>query len=281
MTTYSKEKQWAQSDSGEDNDIQLVVNVDDVGLSQDITGGVIQLWEAGVISSVSIMAFGPDVDSTAKLLIENNIPTGVHLALNHGCGVLPADEVPSLHTSNGDLWGSAEETLARLVISEVRREFEAQIERLLRLGIAVRHLDSHMGLMFMSPELLVLYQELAQKYRLAVALPKDPYFDSVRGKLAHDSLAASTSLDGIYALPESTEETLANRAAHYRSLLLSLEPGLNYIFSHPAPPTAPIKKAFGDHVIRNHDFALFMSSEWKELIEEAKITLVSFPKRLH
>ncbi len=275
----SKEKQRAQSDSGKNNIIQLVVNVDDVGVSQDVADGVIQLWEAGAISSVSVIAFGPDVDHTSKLLIENNIPTGVHLALNHGRGVLPADEVPSLHTSNGDLWNSAEETMARLVISEVKREFEAQIERLLRIGLAVRHLDSHMGLAFMSPELLTLYQELAQKYRLAVALPEDPYFDSARNRLAQDSLVASISLGGIYTLSGSAEETLANRAAHYRSLLLSLKPGLNYIFSHPAPPTATIKAEFGDHLIRNHDFALFMSPEWKEMIAEAKITLVSFPNR--
>lgn len=279
MTTSSTEKQRLQSDSGNDNVTQLIVNVDDVGISQDTADGVLQLWEAGAISSVSVMAFGPDVDHTAKLLIENNIPTGVHLALNHGRGVLPADEVPSLHTSNGDFWNSAEETLARLVISEVKREFEAQIERLLRIGIAVRHLDSHMGLAFMSPELLMLYQELAQKYRLAVALPEDPYFDSVRNQLTQNSLAASVSLSGIYELSRGAEETLTNRAAHYRSLLCSLKPGLNYIFSHPAPPTTTIKAEFGDHMIRNHDFELFISSEWKKMIAEAKITIASFPNR--
>lgn len=277
MTTSSKEKHQVQLDSGEDNAIQLIVNVDDVGNSPDVANGVLQLWEAGAISSVSVMAFGSDVDHTAKLLIENNIPTGVHLALNHGRGVLPADEVPSLHTSNGDFWNSAEETMARLVISDVKREFEAQIEKLLRIGIAVRHLDSHMGLTFMSPELLRLYQELAQKYRLAVALPEGPYFDSVRKQLAQNSLAASISLSGIYELSRGAEETFTNRAAHYRSLLRSLKPGLNYIFSHPAPPTATIKAEFGDHMIRNHDFELFMSSEWKKMIAEANITIVSFP----
>lgn len=265
--------------SREHNATQLIVNVDDVGISQDIADGVVQLWGAGAISSVSVLAFGSDVDHTSKLLIENNIPTGVHLALNHGRGVLPADEVPSLHASNGEFWNSAEETMARLVISEVQREFEAQIERLLRIGIAVRHLDSHMGLAFMSPELLMLYQELAQKYRLAVALPENPYFDSVRNKLTQDSLTASISLGGIYTLSGGAEETLANRATQYRSLLHSLKPGLNYIFSHPAPPTTTIKAQFGDHMIRNHDFALFMSSEWKEMIAEAKITLTSFPNR--
>ncbi|HEY9757980.1 MAG TPA: ChbG/HpnK family deacetylase [Oculatellaceae cyanobacterium] len=95
MTISSKEKQWAQSDSREDNAIQLVINVDDLGISQDTADGALQLWEARAISSVSVLAFGSDVDHTVKLLIENNIPTGVHLALNHGRGVLPANEVPS------------------------------------------------------------------------------------------------------------------------------------------------------------------------------------------
>ncbi|MBK9927629.1 MAG: ChbG/HpnK family deacetylase [Anaerolineales bacterium] len=278
MTTSTKEKQRTQSASREDNVTQLNINVDDVGISHDVADGVLQLWEAGAISSVSVMAFGSDVEHTAKLLIENKIPTGVHLALNHGRGMLPASDVPSLHAPNGDLWNSAEETMARMVISEVRLEFEAQIERLLRLGIAVRHLDSHMGLVFISPELLLLYQELAQKYRLAVALPDDPYFDSARSKLVQNSLTASISINGIYELSGGAEETLANRAAHYRSLLRSMKPGLNYIFSHPAPPTAKIKAEFGDHKIRNHDFELFMSSEWKKMLAEEKITIASFPE---
>lgn len=110
MTTYLKEEHKAPTTSGQDNAIQLVVNVDDVGIVPDIADGAVQLWEAGAISSVSVMAFGPDVDRAAKLLIKHNIPTGVHLALNHGCGVLPAHEVPSLHAPDGDFWNSAEET---------------------------------------------------------------------------------------------------------------------------------------------------------------------------
>lgn len=161
------------------------------------------------------------------------------------------------------------------MVAEAKREFEAQIERLLHAGVAVRHLDSHMGLAFISPELLAVYQELAQKYRLAVALPEDHKFDSVRSTLAQDALTASLSLGGIYTLSGGAAETLENRTAHYRSLLCSLKPGRNYIFSHPAPPTAAVKEGTGDSEIRNHDFALFMSRAWKKMIAEAGITLVS------
>lgn len=256
--------------------VRLVVNVDDVGNFPDTADGVVALWKAGAISSASVIAFAPDFDHSVRLLLENGIPTGAHLALNHGNGVLGADEVPSLHAGDGELWGTAEETLANMNIEEVELEFEAQIEKLMKAGIVPSHLDSHMGLVFSDPSLLRLYEALALKYRIPLALPDHPYFDPVRKALASASLPASDALVGIYELPSGVEESGHNRASAYASLLSSLKGGLNHLYSHPTPPTEAVRAAFDDHAIRNDDFSLFMSPEWKELLSASKVTLARY-----
>jgi predicted glycoside hydrolase/deacetylase ChbG (UPF0249 family) len=256
--------------------IELVVNIDDLGSSPDAAAGAVRLWKAGAISSVSVMSFGEDFDSTVKLLKDNGVPTGVHLALNHGAGVLPVDAVPSLHGSDGKLWETVDDTYAHMAIEEARLEFDAQIRKLIGAGITPVHLDSHMGLVFYKSALMDIYRSLALKYRTALALPASSYFDATRKALAAESLKTSVSLEGIYELPGGAAENLENRTAAYAALLSSLKPGLNHLYSHPAPPTDAVKKAYGDHAIRNDDYALFMSPEWKDLLARKAIVLSGY-----
>jgi len=259
-----------------DMPVKLVVNIDDLGMSPDAAEGAVRLWKMGAISSVSVMTFGEDFDHTVKLLAENGVPTGVHLALNHGLGVLAADKVPSLHAADGRLWDTVDGTMAHLNIDEARLELEAQIQRLVDAGIKPKHLDSHMGLIFNKPALMTIYRELAIKYGTALALPDSSYFDSMRAAMAAASLGTSVSLVGIYDLPGGAKETLENRKDAYEALLASLRPGLNHLYSHPAPPTDAVKAAYGDYAIRNDDYALFISKDWKDLLARKNIELSGY-----
>ncbi len=218
------------------------------------------------------MAFGQDFDHAVGLFTENKIPTGVHLALNHGSGVLPANRVPSLHAPDGNLWNTVDETMSHMKLEEAQLELEAQIRKLIDAGIKPTHLDSHMGILFMKPELLNLYSDLAVEFKTALALPAGSYFDSVRNRLSSESLVTSVSLDGIYAL-QGVDENLLNRTSAYESLLKNLRPGLNHFYSHPVPPSEATKAAYNDFPIRNDDYALFMSDEWKRMLAENNIVL--------
>jgi chitin disaccharide deacetylase len=256
--------------------VKLVVNVDDLGMSPDAAEGAVRLWKMGAITSVSVMTFGEDFDHTVALLAESGVPTGVHLALNHGRGVLAADKVPSLHAADGRLWDTVEGTMAHLKIDEARLELEAQVQKLVDAGIKPKHLDSHMGLVFNTPALMGMYRDLAIKYDVALALPESPYFDPMRAALAAASLGSSVSLVGIYDLPGGAKETPENRRDAYAALLSSLKPGLNHLYSHPAPPTDAVKAAYGDYAIRNDDYALFMSADWKDLLARKNIELAGY-----
>ncbi|MBN1498811.1 MAG: ChbG/HpnK family deacetylase [Spirochaetes bacterium] len=251
----------------------LILNVDDVGTSPDTIEGVIELYKNNSISSVSFMAFGEDFENSAAKLKEYKIPTGVHLALNHGSGVLPVKDVPSLHRPDGMLWNTVDETMSHLVLEEVRMEFEAQIKKLSDSGVRLTHLDSHMGLVFNNQELLQIYIDLARKYNLAVALPASTYFDKTRKVLEESNLQASSSYDGIYDLHE---ENIKNRTDAYRKKIRRLSAGVNYMYSHPMPDRESVRKKYDDYNIRINDFSLFMSKEWKKMLKENNVELVSF-----
>lgn len=137
------------------------------------------------------------------------------------------------------------------------------------------HLDSHMMLLFKNRELLALYVRLGKKYQLALALPAEEMFDEARKELASLSLGSSISLSGVYKMVDGKAESFANRTEAYGKLLSGLKPGTNYCFSHPVPDSESMKKTFRDHECRKNDYELFMSPEWKEMLKEANVELVS------
>ncbi len=260
-------------------DVRLVVNVDDAGMSPEIGRAAVLLWKTGAVSSASIIPFGEDFDYTAALFREQNLPVGVHLALNHGSGVLGPAAVPSLHGPDGRLWETTAETRAHRVPEEVRKEFDAQIRKVIDSGLEPVHLDSHMGSVFEDPALLDIYRDLALEYRLSAALPAHPYFDQVRKALAGAGLSASVSLEGVYTLPGGAAESPSGRSAAYAALLAGLAPGLNHLYTHPINPSAEGEAFSSDYPIRKNDYELLSSPEWQGMLKKAGVRLGSYPAR--
>src|SRR5690606_6668885 len=57
-------------------------------------------------------------------------------------------------------------------LDEVEIELRAQIEKARGAGVRISHLDTHMGALFMRPDLFELYLRLGIEHGLPVMLPK-------------------------------------------------------------------------------------------------------------
>lgn len=66
--------------------IDIIVNADDYGMSEDFNKGILELIEMGVISSTTVMIFRQYV-RPEELLKFKNISIGLHLELGTGTGV--------------------------------------------------------------------------------------------------------------------------------------------------------------------------------------------------
>lgn len=146
---------------------RLILNADDFGLTDGVTTGIVDAIEKGIVTSTTAMVC---VDGAAERLRRwgPRLPgrIGAHLQLTDGRPCLPVSEVPSLVGAEGRFPRSRRDVRTPAP-EEVRREWEAQLERLRGFGIEPTHLDSHHHIHF-EPTVFPVFLEVAKAHGLPV-----------------------------------------------------------------------------------------------------------------
>jgi predicted glycoside hydrolase/deacetylase ChbG (UPF0249 family) len=155
----------------------LIVHADDIGLARSVNIASAKAFESGAITSGSVMVPSPwFLDFAAYYEEHQPLDVGIHITLTAEWdyykwgGISPAGEIPSLLDENGYFYSTVEEVGMHAEPAEVEREIRAQIERALALGIRPTHLDTHMGSVMATPELVQIYQKLGKEYNLPVLM---------------------------------------------------------------------------------------------------------------
>jgi hypothetical protein len=137
----------------------LVVNSDDTAAHPTFMEGVFETMDAGIVKSTSVIVHDHNEEALKEIAVlskkQPELGIGVHLMLTNEYQdrypwkpVLSKEIVPSLYNSKGLAWATIEEVQLHANPKEVYLEFEAQIQKAMALGIAISHLDSHMGTMY-------------------------------------------------------------------------------------------------------------------------------------
>ena len=117
----------------------LIINADDFGLAPGINQAVIDLHQAGVVTSTSLMVNMPGFnDAVNRVRHAPTLGVGLHFNLSEGSPIAPANWIPSLVNHKGEFsnnlgWDE----------SDVMTELKAQMHRLQSAGINPTHIDSH------------------------------------------------------------------------------------------------------------------------------------------
>jgi len=147
----------------------LIVNADDLGLHEDIDQGIEAAHRDGIVTSASIAAVGVSFDAAAELCRRcPELDVGVHLTLvgerpltdPAGLGALVAKDGRFVE---GHAALVARAVTARLDSRAVRRELEAQIQKVQRAGIRPSHLDGHQHVHLL-PGIWAVVLELARAH---------------------------------------------------------------------------------------------------------------------
>ncbi|MDP2966001.1 MAG: ChbG/HpnK family deacetylase [Pelolinea sp.] len=142
------------------NDRYLIIVAHDFGMTRGINRGIIDAFKDGVITGASLLVTMPYVDEAVRLAKENpHLPVGLHLYLTNGyCDkpgvvfpVLPARDVLSLVDKDGKLMRGPEKVLPKAKTNEIIRELSAQLERFLKFGINLAHIDTHYDIVAYPP----------------------------------------------------------------------------------------------------------------------------------
>jgi predicted glycoside hydrolase/deacetylase ChbG (UPF0249 family) len=150
--------------------VKLIINADDLGYSPGVNEAILGLYRIGRLSCTSLIVNLPYSEAGAEAARAAGVSVGVHLNLTRGRPCLPAAEVPSLVTGEGEFYRSPAffvRAYAGLVRpAEVEAESRAQIERALATLGEVAHLDSHSHWQ-MVPALRAILERLAGEYGVA------------------------------------------------------------------------------------------------------------------
>src|SRR5215470_5770216 len=150
----------------------LIVNADDLGWTAGVNRGIAEAHRNGIVTSASLIANGEAFDdgvNVARALPAMGV--GVHLNLSDGPPLAGAKAVATLVDDRGKLSAGPEQLLfkiarRKLKLSEVEREWSAQIEKVRAAGIAPTHLDGHKHV-HMLPGLFPIALKLAKRHSIA------------------------------------------------------------------------------------------------------------------
>ncbi|MDP9202577.1 MAG: polysaccharide deacetylase family protein [Gemmatimonadota bacterium] len=260
----------------------LIIHADDLGAAHSVDAASFDALDKGAVSSASVMVPTPWIAEVAAYAKAHpNADLGLHLTLTSEWqtyrwgSVAPADKVPSLLDSAGTFPSDEKVVAAMAKPVEVEREIRAQVERALALGIHPTHLDSHMGSLFTTPELIATYVKVARDYRLPfLALRGDPRAAPQPPLSEKDVLLDAVIIAG----PEVQRDQWK---AFYLKSIANLKPGLTEMIVHLGRDDSELQAVMVKHepygsAWRQRDYDVVTSPEFKKALHDNRVILVTW-----
>jgi predicted glycoside hydrolase/deacetylase ChbG (UPF0249 family) len=260
----------------------LIIHADDLGAAHSVNVASLDALDKGVISSASAMVPTPWITEVATYARAHpNADLGLHLTLTSEWetyrwgSVAPADKVPSLLDSTGTFPNDEKFVAARAKPVEVERELRAQIDRALALGIRPTHLDSHMGALFTTPELMATYVKVARDYRLPFLAPRgDPRLAPQPPLSEKDVLVDAVIIANREVARDKWKE-------FYLKSIADLKPGLTEMIVHLGHDDSELQAVMVDHeaygsLWRQHDYDVLTSPEFKKALRDNRVIVVTW-----
>ena len=262
----------------------LIIHADDVAETHAVNAATFQAVESGAVNSASIMVpcpWFPEAADYARSHPEADF--GLHLTLTservyYRWGPVAArNSVPSLVDGNGYFHHDWDQ-YPRIDPRDVETELRAQIERALAMGVRPTHFDSHQyRLIENGKEIFQVFLRLGHEYNVPIFVARDWFFE-------HPYLEASLSprdlvLDHTVTIsPDVPPEKWAD---FYRDAVKSLQPGVTEFVIHVGLADAELRAATRERATwgaawRQRDFDFFMSKEFRSLLEQQRVKLITW-----
>ncbi|MFE6073776.1 carbohydrate deacetylase [Paenibacillus sp. NPDC057886] len=242
---------------------QVIINADDFGLSPGVNLGIIQAYQAGGITSTSMMVNMPGFDHALSLAQSlPDLGIGLHFNLTYGRPVTDPAIVPSLVKPDGS-FHQGQIGLMR-DIADIAKELDAQWNVLVQASLSPTHLDSHQLLHQNDP---IIFQIMAEKaVRENTPLRKS--------QVQHSSLDIP--------VPWMTDMILLDTYGDHKGLqrllqhLTKLPDGITEIVCHPGYVDEPLREISNWLDIREHELAVFVDQEVPRTIQVLGIVPINY-----
>lgn len=274
-----------------DNNRAVIIHTDDIGMCHASIQAFKDLWAFGTISSGATMTPCPWFPAVAKICKENpEMDMGVHATLNAewesyrwgpvsdaGAGSGLRDDAGYFHQWHQAVYDNAS-------AEEVDAEVNAQIEKALKAGVNVTHVDSHMGTI-MNPKFIQSYVQAASSRLLPNMLPRlSAKGIEMMGVGEEERVAYAPVMDmlenmgvpmvdGILSMPLEHADDHIGVA---KKLLDEVPVGITHFILHPSIDTPELRAIAPDWRARVANYNAFMSDELKTFIESSDLKLIGY-----
>lgn len=277
----------------------LIVNADDFGMTEAGDEAILRLFQAGRITSSTILAPAKRAESACHSAAERGLAVGVHWTLHAEWEQetwLPsagAEHVSSLCEDGALIPGSARASKAAKS-GDVTRELEAQYRFLAERGADPDHADSHGGTLYgINGRLFFLNAfRLCKKYNLPFRFPRRSDFlrrqfghePNAALKAAHRLIVASADAHGVKLIddfitnpyPVSRIEGYAQLAAYYEREIASAKEGITEVFVHPSLPDEALTARTPEWQKRFWEYEFLTSDAFENLLKREGFVLSSW-----
>ena len=259
----------------------LILHGDDLGVAHSVNAASLDALDKGALSSASIMMPTPWVTEVAAYAKSHpNADLGLHLTLTSEWAtykwgsVESKDKVPSLLDTAGIFPSAVAPVVAKAKPAEVERELRAQVERALAMGIRPTHLDSHMGALFTSPDLIATYVKVAHDYRLPFLAMRTNPMGSPMQLSDRDVELDALVIDGPQVPRDQWKK-------FYLDAVANLKPGLTEMIVHLGHDDAELQAVTVDNepygsAWRQRDYDVVNSSEFRKALADNHVVLVTW-----
>ena len=125
---------------------KVIINADDYGIIPPVTRGILTAWDAGAITSTTVVGNACSAEDL-RTLGHSGLPCGLHLDFVEGRPLTGKVGLEAILAGDGVFAGMYRLAWAvirkRVGVERLRQEMQAQADVLLDAGLTVGHIDSH------------------------------------------------------------------------------------------------------------------------------------------
>ena len=273
----------------------LIINADDYGLCEAANEAVERLFDAGAITTATLMVPAPCAEDGVRRAKQNTkMKIGLHITTTaeyetYRWGPVASD-CASLVDADGFFYRTAAENLAHARREDMVREIQAQYHWMETRGLAPEHVDSHMATVYGTHGFSLMEEVLAlcAAHGLNFRYPKrpetfSPDFPETLRPAVEANVALADRLHvglptGLYTYdfdvtPEVTYEMFREA---YMKMVRSIPDGVSELFLHPCLETEQLKEINGQWKKRVWEYQVLLDPIFRGCLQEEGIRLTSY-----
>jgi predicted glycoside hydrolase/deacetylase ChbG (UPF0249 family) len=254
---------------------RIIINADDFGYSAHTVAETIRSFEAGWLTSATMMVGAEAIDVAAAYARRHpQWSYGIHLCLTDEKPMSRPENIPTLIGPDGLLWPTRTFILRSVVglirQRDVEREIRAQVDRFRQLGLQLSHVDGH-GHVHRLPVVLRALVCLSKELDISRIRPAQNLFFARLPPviIRRFNQFMNCSLRRHFRAPEhfimiTSRDILRGQAGWLRALQPRLPDGCTELGVHPGT----------DNPARRLDLELLGSRVWRDTLRD--VALVSY-----